>query len=138
MLYSVYSKWIISEDDKDNIDCHELPLFNNWVLVGSNLAPTEVMEILLTCEANVYADNYIQIVLPEINFGDIVMNIKNNKIGKVIYFDQNPIQRFDEIYTDEEGIPVEKIFEFVTVESEGEVLNWEMKDLIVIDDSTIY
>lgn len=137
MLYSVYTKWIMNDNDIENIDQSELPILNAWIQIGENLSPNDVMEVLLNCENSVYADSYIQVVLPELNIGDKVMNIKNNQIGTVVYFDQSPVQRFDEIYVDEQGIPMDGLFEYVTVESEGETLNWEMKNLIVINGSTI-
>lgn len=130
MLYSVYSKWVISEDMEIDYDTKQI--FGNWILVGNNLTPTQVMEILTTCHASPHEDDYIQIVLPELEIGDHVLNIKDNRVGTVLYFDQNPVGRFDEIYTDDEGLPIDNSFEFVTVESEGENITWEMKNLIVV------
>lgn len=139
MLYSVYCKWIkpddIDDKSKYNIDSSELPLYSDWVCLGNNLPAMEVLEILNLCNSSPYADDYIEVVLPDININDKVMNIKNNKIGKVIEIDQQPTEMFNEVYLDEDGLP-EKLFEFVTVDCEGEIVNWVLGDLIVINDST--
>lgn len=132
MLYSVYNKWIVNKEGLVNFD--EARIYNDWVVVGNNLTLSEVMEILSICEQSQFADDYIQVVLPELNIGDKVMNIKNNQTGTVVYFDQNTISAFDDIQRNIDGVIINKKFEFVTISSsEGETLVWEIKDLIVVN-----
>lgn len=132
MLYSVYNKWIVNKEGLINFD--EAQIYNDWVVIGSNLTLSEVKEIISNCNQSKFADDYIQVILPELNIGDKVMNIKNNQIGTVIYFDQNPITGFDNININDDGIVINKKSEFITIRSESETLVWELQDLIVVNE----
>lgn len=133
MLYSVYSKWVFDENAITDYD--EAMVWNNWVLIGNGLSPSQVVDILINCHSSPYEDDYIEVVLPDLEIGDIVLNMKDNRIGKVVYFDQKPLEAFENFLIDG-NIQLDKIFEYVSVDYQGETLNWKMSDLIVMNSST--
>ena len=132
MLYSVYCRRIKEEDQFFSNKIDDIIKYD-WYILGNHLPPMEVMELLIQANSYPSEEDYIQIVLPELEFGNTVLNTKNNEVGKVIYFDQDPVQRFDEEYLDEDGAPIDTLYEYVTVETlDGDTVIWEMRDLIVI------
>lgn len=72
-------------------------------------------------------------IVPEVEYGDRVINIKTKDIGEVYYID-NSIKYIDENNNKE----LVNICGYVNIiNSSHEMAMWKVSDLIVIDDSTI-
>lgn len=136
MLYTIHSKWVF---DKDIVlDYDESMVYGNWVEIANQLTEQEVVDVLHHCNESPFEDDYIQVVTPDLNIGDIVINIKDNKVGQVTHFESGSLEAFNDFLAEDIN-PIGKILEPVTVITleSGETMNWQMKDLIVINSPTI-
>lgn len=107
MKYILYTKRVENVQDE---------LERNWLMIGTNMSLDSIASMLDTLTEDPNNDDYVYAILPDLGEGDIVINMKNNEMAKVIHLN----------YPESE-------IEFVTVKTEnGSVLTWPIKNLMVM------